>query len=290
MKALLYYIAVPFIYLISLLPFWLLYRISDFLFVFIYYLIGYRKDIVMQNLRNSFPEKTDAERKVISRKFYRFFCDLIVETIKSLTISEATVKKRLLFTNLDIFEKYYNQKQSLIVAMGHLGNWELSGARFAVEPLHKLYVIYHPLQNKYFNRLVCHMRSRLGNGLYSMEETARGMIKNKDAVTATAFIADQTPSPKNAYWTSFLNQDTPVFTGTGKFSKKFNYPVVYISVQKVKRGYYEIIATDLVPNPEKYSDTEILDLFTKHLEADIKKIPETWLWSHRRWKHKRAKN
>ena len=290
MRALLYYISLPFIYLISILPYWLLYRISDLLFLMVYYVIGYRRQIVMQNLQNSFPEKSDTELKVISKKFYIFFCDLILESLSILSISESTLRKRLRFTNLDIFEKYFNQKKSLVVAMGHFGNWELAGARFAIEPFHKLYVIYHPLQNKYFNRLVCHMRSRLGNGLYSMEETARSMIKNKDSVTATAFIADQTPSPKNAYWTNFLNQDTPVFTGTGKLASKFKYPVIYISVQKIKRGYYEIIAEDLVPNPENYSDTEILDLFTKRLEADIKKIPETWLWSHRRWKHNRESN
>jgi KDO2-lipid IV(A) lauroyltransferase len=253
----------------------------------VYFVIGYRKDVVYTNLRNSFPEKTDAEIDTIAKKFYRYFCDLMLETVKTLSISKKTARNRLAVTNLHIFEKYFAQKQSILIVMGHWGNWELAGARFAAEPVHQLFVIYHPLANKHFNKLLYHMRTRLGNKLYAMRETSRGMIANKDKITATAFIADQTPSPLNCHWTTFLNQDTPVFKGTGKFSKKFNYPIVYVGIKRTQRGYYEIIAEDLVPEPSKLEETEILELFTKRLEQDIIQMPETWLWTHRRWKHKR---
>jgi KDO2-lipid IV(A) lauroyltransferase len=287
MKALVYYISLPLIYLISLMPFWLIYRISDLLFVLIYGIIGYRKKVVYKNLRNSFPEKTEAEIKKIQRDFYRYFFDLIVETVKTLTITPNTLRKRLAFDDTSIFKKYFDKNQSIIIVMGHYGNWELGGARFAIEPFHKLNVVYHPLQNKHFDQLIYHMRTRLGNGLYAMKNTLRGMVSDRKNTMATAFIADQTPSPHGAYWMEFLNQDTPVFTGTGKIANKFNYPVVYASVNRIKRGKYAITIEELCENPKDLDPEQIVELFTKRLEQDIRDQPEIWLWSHKRWKHKR---
>ncbi|MEM9024263.1 MAG: lysophospholipid acyltransferase family protein, partial [Bacteroidota bacterium] len=254
----------------------------------IFHLFGYRKKVVYQNLRNSFPEKSEAEIKEIGRKFYRYFCDLVLETIKTLTITPGTLRKHVRFDDLSDFERYAERGQSVIVVMGHWGNWELSGARFAVEPYHKLYVIYHPLTNRHFNKLVYHMRTRLGNGLYAMKETLRGMLSNRENLTATAFIADQTPSPKNAYWTTFLNQDTPVFPGTAKIAKKLNYPIIYIAVDRVKRGRYAITSEVLVDQPKGMSEEAISELHTQRLERDIRSKPEIWLWTHRRWKHQRS--
>jgi len=282
-----YYITLPLIYAISLMPFWMLYGLSDFIFVLIYHVFGYRRKVVMANLKNAFPEKSIAELKSIEHKFYRYFCDLILETVKSLTISESTLKKRLSFASMELFEKYYSQKQSIVIVMGHFGNWELGGARFAIEPLHQLFVIYHPLKNKHFNGLIYKMRTRLGNGLYAMKDTLRGMIRDREKVTATAFIADQTPSPKGAHWMEFMNQDTPVFIGTGKIAKKMNYPVVYVSIKRRDRGYYEISLEDLVADPSMVSAEEIVERFTQRLEKDIHEMPEYWLWTHKRWKHKR---
>ena len=255
---------------------------------FLFGLIGYRKKVVMTNLRNAFPEKEEAQIRAIAQEFYRFFCDLALETLKTLTISPATLKKRVLFEDISLFRRYYEQGKSVIVVMGHLGNWELGGARFALEPVHPLYVIYHPLHNPYFDRLMYHMRTRLGNRLYAMKETVRGMFENREQATATAFIADQTPSPKQAYWTSFLNQETPVFTGTGRIATKFNYPILYVSVWQVRRGYYRIESEVLAENPGEMTENEISELHTRRLEADIRLRPAYWLWTHRRWKHKRA--
>ncbi len=287
MDVLLYYITVPFIYLISLLPFRIMYMLSDVIYIILYKVVGYRKEIVLTNLRNAFPEKSEKEINGICKKFYRYFCDLALETIKTLTISPSSANRHFNFEDAAIIEKFRNENKSIIIVMGHLGNWELGGACFSLKKLHTLYVIYHPLSNKYFDRLVCYMRTRLGTKLYTMNNTLRGMISNKNQLTATAFIADQTPFPENAYWTTFLNQDTPVFTGTEKIAKKLNYPVVYIFIDRIKRGFYSVKSELLVENSKDTKENEISELFTRRLEKDILYKPELWLWTHRRWKHVR---
>ena len=205
MNAVIYYLSIPFIYFISWLPFPVMYLISDLIHFILFRIIGYRKQVIITNLTNSFPEKNIDEIQEISRKFNRYFCDLMLETLKTLTISRSSVKKCVEFEDDGLFEKFYNKNQSVVIVMGHLGNWELAGARFALEKWHELYVIYHPLSNKYFDQLIYHMRTRLGNRLYAMNETARGMIANRNNITATAFIADQSPRPESAHWMTFLN-------------------------------------------------------------------------------------
>lgn len=287
MIAFFYYLSLPFLYGLSYLPFWVLYRISDLLFVFIYYVIGYRKKVITTNLTNAFPEKSTQEIGKIRRDYYRYFCDLILETLKSLTVSPDVLRKHILFENTELFQKYYDAGQSVIVVMGHFGNWELAGARFALEPIHQLFVIYHPLKNPYFERLIVKARTRLGNGLYPMKTAFKGMVADRKKTTATAFIADQTPSPTGAHWMEFLNQDTPVFTGTEKIAKKLKFPIIYISVKRPKRGFYTIEPELLFAHPDQTADGEISEIHTRRLEQDIRDQPEIWLWSHRRWKHKR---
>jgi len=291
MQAVIYYIALPFLYLISLLPFWFMYRVSDLFFVIMYYVLGYRKKVVMENLRNSFPEKTEEELKKLCIDFYRYLCDLFLETFKTLTVSKKTMLAHCKMNEdaQKLFDSYYNQQKSIIIVMGHFGNWEWAGAVFD-NSKHQLYVIYHQLHNTYFNNLVIKMRTRLGTKLIEMKSTLRDMVTNRKEITATAFIADQTPFPENAYWTRFLNQDTPVFTGTEKISQKFNYPVIYVSIKRWKRGHYEIFAELLFDNPKETKEGEISETHTRRLEKDIIKQPEIWLWSHRRWKHKRKAN
>jgi KDO2-lipid IV(A) lauroyltransferase len=285
-----YYLAYPFLFLLSILPFWLLYFFSDLLYVLFYYLIGYRKEVVSQNLQNAFPGKNGEEITKLTKKFYKYLCDLFLETFKTLSISEKEMLKRCKMTEQGdlVFGKYAREKINVIIVMGHFGNWEWSGNSFSLVCKQQLFVIYHQLSNKYFDGLTYHMRTRFGTRLIEMNDTFRGMIKNKKVLSATAFIADQTPSPENAYWTNFLNQDTPVFWGTEKIARKFNYPVIYVSVKKIKRGYYNIFAETLVEYPDKTNDGEISEIHTRRLEQDILEQPETWLWSHRRWKYKRT--
>lgn len=187
----------------------------------------------------------------------------------------------------ELFNTYYEQNKSVIIVLGHLGNWEWAGNSFSMQCKHQLYIIYHPLTNKYFNDLIIKIRTRFGNRLISMKDTFRQMTKNKNERSATAFIADQTPPPETAHWTKFMNQDTPVFKGTELMACRFNYPIIFVNVIRIKRGYYKIQAEERIDQPAHTAEGFISDWHTKILEEAIKLRPETWLWSHRRWKHKK---
>jgi len=289
MAALGFYILLPFLYLLSILPFWLECLVSDFFYFLIYYVIGYRKKVVYENLKNSFPEKSHKELKLIEKKFFHYLCDLCLQIIKMLTISKKKMRERCSFTpnTIALFEKLNQEKRSAVLVTGHLGNWEWACNSFSVLCKQRMYIIYHPLSNKYFDKLMIKMRSRFGNGLYPMQSTVREMVKNRNEVNVTAFASDQTPPPETAYWTTFLNQDTPVFWGTEKIAQKFNYPVVYVTIRLVKRGYYEVDTELVYDDPKSTKEGEITEMHTRRLEEDIKKQPEIWLWSHRRWKYKR---
>lgn len=292
LSALLYYLVLPFIYLLSVLPFRVLYILSDGLYVLLFHVLGYRKQVVYDNLRNSFPAKTDEEIKAIQKRYYSYLCDLFLETFKTLTISKKTMLKHCYFSPSvkELFNKLRAENRSFILVMGHFGNWEWAGNTFSLECDHQLYVIYHPLRNEYFNGLMYKMRTRFGTKLIAMKDTFREMLSQKDELNATAFIADQTPSPQKAHWMTFLNQETPVFMGAEIIAKKIGYPVVYTRVKRVKRGYYEIFAEILVDIPKDTAAGEISEKHTRRLEEDIIDQPEVWLWSHRRWKHKRPKD
>jgi len=290
LSALLYYIALPFLYIISLLPFPVLYLLSDFMYFVLYRLLGYRKQVVLTNMRNSFPGKTEDEINQLAKKYYHYLCDLTLETFKTLTISKKTMVKRCRFTDeaLQTFNELAAKNQSIILVMGHLGNWEWAGNSFSLLCKHHLYVIYHPLSHKQFDGLMYSMRSRFGTGLIPMKDTFRQMLANRNELTATAFIADQSPPKEGAHWMDFLNQETPVFKGTELIARKINYPIVYGSIKRVKRGYYEVSVEVLIEQPKDTSEGEITETHTRRLEQDIVAQPETWIWSHRRWKHKKG--
>ena len=289
MSAVVYYLVLPLIYLISILPFGILYKFSDGLFFLLYHALGYRKEIVFINLHNSFPEKSEGEIKKIAKAYYRYLCDLFLETFKTLTINKETMLKHCYFNPeaKALFDKLAAENKSIVLVLGHLGNWEWAGNTVSLQLRQQLYVIYHPISNKYFDWLMHKMRSRFGTKLIAMQNTFREMLENRNELNATAFIADQTPAPESAYWTTFLNQDTPVFKGTELISRKINYPVVYATVKRVRRGYYELFAEVLYETPKATTDGEISEMHTRMLERDIIAQPEVWLWSHRRWKHKR---
>ncbi len=286
MGALGYYLLLPLIYGISVLPFRALYLISDLLELILFRVIGYRLKVVRANLRNSFPEKSTAELRRIELDFRRWFCDLMLETIKTLTITPAALERSITVEGTEVLKTYFDAGRSVILVMGHWGNWELGGARFSQLPYHKLNVIYHPLEEPHFDRLFIRMRTRLGNGLYPMKETVKCMLRDRDQVTATAFIADQTPSPQQAYWTTFLHQATPVFRGTETIAKKLDLPIIYLGIDRPHRGRYVMRFELLLDDPKGTSEGAISELHTRRLEADIRKRPAIWLWTHRRWKHR----
>jgi len=289
LEAIVYYITLPFIYLISLLPFPVLYLFSDFIYFLLYYCMTYRKAVVLQNLRNAFPEKTEQEINTICKGFYHYLCDSLLETFKTLTISKNTMLQHCYFhpDSLAMFEQLKAEQKSIIMVMGHQGQWEWAGNTFGLLGPHKLFVIYHPLHSKCFDDLMLKMRTRFGATLIPMKNTFKVMVANRKTVNATTFIADQTPMPESAYWTTFLNQDTPVYKGTELIAKKMNIAVVFARSRRVKRGYYELSAEIITENPGELADGVLTEMHTKKLEEDIIAQPETWLWSHRRWKHKR---
>jgi KDO2-lipid IV(A) lauroyltransferase len=281
------YIGIFFLYLLSLMPFWLLYIISDMIFVLIYYVIGYRKCVVQQNLSNSFPEKTPQERKTIERKFYRHFCDLVVETIKTISITPKQLSKRLTPTNPELVKKVLESKQKVIAVAGHYCNWELLALGITSITEKKFLIIYKPLTNKVFDKFFINTRSRFNGIPVAMKLVLRKMVELKNEPFMTVLLGDQTPVRQEAtYFTNFLNQPTPVFLGVEKMARSFDCMVYFCDMRKVKRGYYTYTAVPLVEDPKVTAPYEITKAHVQYLDKVIREEPQYWLWSHRRWKFK----
>lgn len=287
-------LVVPLFYLISILPFWVLYIFSFCIYILLFYIVGYRKKVVVQNLKNSFPHKSEVEIKKITKQFYKHLCDVIFETLKLLTISTSEFKKRFAFTPsaITMFNNFEKNKQSVIGVMGHCGNWEWGA--FAHQFYFKQLItgVYHPLSNKNFDAFMKKLRGRMGGNIIAMNNILRELVtlKKNNIPSTIGLIADQTPPPDGSYWLNFLNQETPFFIGPEKLAKKFNYPVVYVGIIKVKRSYYKMEATLITDKPNELEHGAITELYAKELEKNIIEQPQFWLWSHRRWKHSKPNN
>lgn len=285
MQKVLYWISLPFIYGISILPFPLLYLLSDFCFLLICYVWGYRKKVILDNLSRAFPDKSPGELQKLRRKFYRNFTDQIFETAKTLTISKRNLQKRVTFSNPELIDQMIQDHNSLLIAMSHTGNWEWIGMASDIVSETPVYAIYRPLRNKQFDKMVHGIRSRFGVRMIPMKNTLRKMVGMRNENHALLVLADQTPSPKNAHWINFLGQDTPFFTGLEKMSNKFGSNMVYLFCTKPKRGRYHIEILPLVP--EEIETGTTTKKFAEYLEKQIIEAPSLWLWSHRRWKHQK---
>jgi len=276
-----------FLYLISLLPFWFLYGVADILFVILYYIVHYRRGVVQENLRNSFPEKTEAERKAIEKKYFRYMADLMMETIKSVSMPAKEVKRRMVCTNPELMEHYFSQGKSILAAAGHYCNWEMACLDFGFLTNKRRMVIYKPQSNEVFTEFFNRTRSRFGATLVPMRQTLRKLIEYKNELTFTVLASDQTPTREDAkYFTTFLNQPTAVFLGVEKLTKVMNCVVIFYKIELVKRGYYTYTFVPLVEEPKNTKPYEITEIHVKYLESLIREKPEYWLWSHRRWKIK----
>jgi KDO2-lipid IV(A) lauroyltransferase len=289
MAAIGYYLFYGINWIITLLPLPVLYIFSDFLYLVLYYVVSYRRNVVATNLKNSFPEKTDKELKIIEKKFYRHLSDILIETFKSTHMTRANQKKRFTYSNLDIIDKLREGKRDIIAIMGHYNNWEWP-TLLPYYLKYKTIIIYKPLQNKYFNRFINNHRSEHGIVLTPTSQVIREIIncRKNDINTVSVFISDQIPSKGDIkYWTTFLNQDTAVFTGAGKIASKYDMAIVFFHVQKVKRGYYNLNIEPLFDHTEGLSEEMITEKHVRKLEEIIKEKPEYWIWSHRRWKHKK---
>jgi KDO2-lipid IV(A) lauroyltransferase len=277
-----------FIYPLSSLPFPVLYLFSDGLYALLYYVVGYRKKVVMENLGRSFPEKSEGERRAIAKKFYRNFCDMVVESLKMFTISEEEAHKRTTYVGVEIPDSYFDKGQSIMVATGHYGNWEVAAMTYDAATKHQTLCVYKPLTNKYFDRKMMDSRQKYGLRMIHNRKVKESFEEHKNELTAMVLLIDQSPSVHSKpYWMQFLGQETAVLTGTEKYAVEYNYPVIYLHISQPKRGYYEMSFEKVCDNPRDTKPGEITEMATRILEKDIREVPELWLWSHKRWKHKK---
>ncbi len=281
-----YYILASPIYLLMLLPFPVLYFVSDVLSFIAYHIVKYRRKVVAINLKNAFPEKSDVELEYIERRYYKNMIDVFIETFKTLTISKRTLVSRVKMKNLEFIKELHKRNKSVVLLLGHVGNWEWGGFSYTYQLGYPVGTLYHPLSNPFFDWLTYKLRSKSGVELIAMQQSARNFAVNKDKVRTVAFIADQSPQPIYAYWTKFLNQDTGFFTGAEKLAVKYDCAVVYVNIEKDGRGKYTVVFELITEYPEKMQPNEVTQIFAEKLEKSIRLHPELWLWSHRRWKHK----
>jgi len=284
-----YYFVYALVWLFTLLPLRVLYLCSDFLYPIVYYVVRYRKKVVRRNLTRSFPEKSEYEIRKIERKFYRYFCDLLLETLKEMHLSETEIKKRMTYGNIDGILEQYALGKSVMIMTAHYGNWEWTLGFPMFMPENKASnPIYKKLKNKSTNDLIYALRSKYGAKLIEKNELLRVMfrLKKEEELANFWMISDQSPTRANLhYWTQFLNQDTSFLTGTEQLAVKFNYPVFYADIQRIKRGYYHCEFKPIELEPKLTSEFEITEKYAQLLQQSIEKNPAYWLWSHRRWKH-----
>lgn len=275
----------------ALLPMRVLYLLSDILYIIIYKIARYRVKVVRANMKASFPEKTEKELRQLERDFYHHFSDYIVETIKLAHISKEEILSRAVIRNPELMDDLADKGYTcFVLLMGHYGNWEwFTSASYFFKTL-RVYQIYRPLKNKAFDKLFVYLRTRFGSCGIKKNDTIRDVIKlKKDKTHALViFIADQTPSKANLhYWTTFLNQETSILTGPERIARKMNLPVVFLDVKKVKRGYYTMDMSLLTLTPNETPENQITEQYARLMEKSILNNPAYWLWTHKRWKHKR---
>lgn len=287
MQKILFYLFYGFLWMVARLPLPVLYVFSYGIFLFLYYLIPYRKKLVFRNLKKSFPEYDRPEIRRIARRFYLHFCDSFIEASVTGFLSEKNLKKRYRFSNPEIVNRLYEEGKSISLMMGHFGNWEWASL-MPTSIRHKILPIYKPLHNPWFDKFFRENRERFGTRTVPMEKIYRVLTeyRKEGTPTMTFFLADQRPRwAQIQYWTDFLNQKTPVVLGPEKISRKFDHAVVFYKVKLVKRGYYELEFIPLLENAAETEPYEVTTQYMEILEKTIQEKPELWLWTHNRWKH-----
>ena len=279
-----YYIVYGLLYLISLLPLRVLYILSDGFYVLVYYVLRYRRDVVMSNLQIAFPEKTEAARKAIAKKFYKNFIDSFIETIKMVSASDAYIQKRV-SGNWELLNEVYSSGRSLQIHLGHTFNWEwanLVGAKL----MHYTFLgVYMPINNQTFDRLFRKLRSKSGSVLLPATDMRKAMMPWRNKQYAIGLVADQAPSnPEKSFWLTFFGKPTPFVTGPETGARASNIPVIFANIEKKRRGYYNVIFTVAEDQPETLERGELTLRYARYLENVIRQQPDMWLWSHRRWK------
>lgn len=291
-KAQFKWLVYPWFWGISVLPFWLLNALGNFIFFILYRVIKYRVQVVRDNLLNAFPQKSNEERIKIEKAYYKHLADLFLETIKGLNLNSSNVKQFVALENKELLDSFYQSKQSALIVLSHCGNWEwscLAASQYTSLPF---YVVYKPLSNVGFNAFMYRLRSKTGSKPISMNETLRLVSQNTEIPFFLAMVGDQNPGNINqVYWEQFLNQETAFLNGPAKISEKYGMSVIYLKSRKVNRHHY-ILTPELIVDSQKGQDInsqEVMKKIVHSIESEIITQPEIWLWSHRRWKHKRNK-
>ena len=287
MQAISFYLLFPFIRLISLLPLRVLYAISDFLvYPLLYHLLGYRKKVVRKNMRRVYPNRTDKELHIIEKKFYHYLSDLFMETIKGFSITYKELSERVTFSDPDGFERVYRENPGVVITLGHVGNYEWLAQYFPRYMGVVMGVPYRKFTNPYFDRVFRSSRERGGATLFHTKMTGE-FIRSQKEKYLLVLANDQSAPADKSYWVKFLNQDTSFFEGTEKMARQLKFPVFFAKISATGRGKYAITFRLITEDPDQEPLGEILARHARFLEENIHEAPEYWLWSHKRWKHKK---
>lgn len=272
--------------LFSKLPFWVLYLISDFFFVMTYYVVRYRRKLVFKNLKNSFPEKSTDELRKIEKQFYRNLCDYGVETLKLLTIKKEELRRRMRFEKPEVLQSFADNNQSILFLASHQFNWEWMLVSASITFPFAIDFVYQPVENEFFEKFTLQSRCRFGAYPIVRQDVARELVKRKDILRGVATVSDQYPGYKKdkKYETTFLNQETVFFLGTNSMAILSQYPVLYYSVKRVKRGYYVSSPHIIGLPPYDKTSTDVIENYVREVEKLIRSEPDGYLWSHNRWK------
>ena len=289
MQLLLFILVYPIIWLISILPFRLLYLFSDFVCFLVYRVFGYRKKVVRENIAMALPHLTVKEGLNIEKKFYSHMCDMFLEMIKTMNISQKEMEKRFVFTNLDLYRDLEKKGKSIALLCAHYASYE-----WAVSMNYHIafegYGIYKKINNKYFDKLIKDIRSKFNATLLNTRETIPTIERNykTNHMSVYGLASDQSPQASKAFhWALFMGIETPVHTGAEMLAKRFDMNVIFLRNKKVKRGYYEATFELMADNPKDVPNYEISEDFLRRVEKQIHEAPEFYLWTHKRWKHKR---
>lgn len=278
------------LYLISKLPLKVLYIFSDIIFFLNYYFIGYRKKVITENLKNSFPNKTDAEIAKIRKDFYRNFSDYLAETVKSFSITETETRVRMQHINQQLFHDAKAEGKNIILLAGHVFNWEWMNALAKIIPQTHSHPVYRKVNSSFWENQMKKVRNKFGNEAIEAKEVIINIFRTQNnGDSAYMFVADQTPHVAHVnYGLEFLNQRTPAFIGYDKLATRMDLVFIYCELKKVKRGYYQTNYIRIYPDGEKFTEHEVVRKFHKLLENTINKHPDNYLWSHRKWKYQSA--
>lgn len=271
---------------LSYLPFWGLYLIADVLAWLARNVFRYRRKVILANLRRAFPEKSDKERMEIMKKFYRNLSDVLVESLKAITISQEAMNQRITVSGLEIMEDYYRRNLSVVALAAHQANWEWLLLGGCLRLSSSIDAVYKPLSNRMFDKLMYSIRAKFGGRPIPMKHIFREIIRRKQEVRTYALVADQSPAGGEAKaWVNFLGIESPFFVGPQKIAQATGFPVVFAGMKRLRRGYYEIVFLPLAEPPYSSEGWEVVEKYAACVEKFIRENPADWLWSHRRWKH-----